>query len=39
MRLFKDFHDSGEFVKNLNATFLVLVPKKVGQRISRTLGQ
>ena len=28
MRLFKDFHDSGEFVKNLNATFLVLVPKK-----------
>ena len=23
MRLFKDFHDSGEFVKNLNATFLV----------------
>ena len=30
MRLFKDFHDSGEFVKNLNATFLVLVPKKGG---------
>ena len=28
MRLFKEFHDSGEFVKNLNATFLVLVPKK-----------
>ena len=25
IRLFKDFHDSGEFVKNLNATFLVLV--------------
>ena len=30
MRLFNDFHDSGEFVKNLNATFQVLVPKKGG---------
>ena len=30
MRLFKDFHDFGEFVKNLNAIFLVLVPKKMG---------
>ena len=31
MRLFKDFHDSSEFVRNLNATFLVLVLKrKVG---------
>ena len=31
MRLFKDFHDSSEFVKNLNATFLVIVPKKGGK--------
>ena len=30
MRLFKDFHDSGEFVKKLYATFLVLVPKRGG---------
>ena len=44
-RLFKEFHDYGEFVKNLNATFLVLVPKNEGgggggggapQRNSRT---
>ena len=25
---FKEFHDQGRFVKNLNATFLVLIPKK-----------
>ena len=32
MRLFKEFHNSGEFVKNLNATFLVLVSKKRGAK-------
>ena len=25
---FKEFHDNARFVKNLNATFLVLIPKK-----------
>ena len=27
---FRDFHERGRFVKSLNATFLVLVPKKGG---------
>ena len=26
MRMFKEFFETGEFVKNLNTTFLVLVP-------------
>ena len=30
MRFFRDFHEMGRFVKSLNATFLVLVPKKGG---------
>ena len=30
MGFFKDFHDHSRFVKSLNATFLVLVPKKGG---------
>ena len=30
MRLFKDFHDSGEFVKNLNATFFGAIAEKMG---------
>ena len=25
---FREFHDQGRFVKNLNASFLVLIPKK-----------
>ena len=28
MRMFKEFFKTGEFVKNLNTMFLVLVPKK-----------
>ena len=28
MRMFKDFFETRKFVKNLNNTFLVLVPKK-----------
>ena len=28
MGFFKEFHEMGRFVKSLNATFLVLVPKK-----------
>ena len=28
MRFFKEFHEQGCFVRSLNATFLVLVPKK-----------
>ena len=49
MRLFKEFHDYGEFVKNLNATFFVLVgggggrsrsvQRGAGVGTSRTLGQ
>ena len=30
MGFFKDFHDRGIFVKNINASFLVLIPKKGG---------
>lgn len=30
MGFFKDFHEEGRFVKALNATFLVLIPKKGG---------
>ena len=28
MSFFKEFHEGGRFFKSLNATFLVLVPKK-----------
>ena len=28
--LFKDFHERGRFGKDLNSTFLVLIPKKKG---------
>lgn len=27
MRFFSEFHNQGRFVKSINATFLVLVPK------------
>ena len=30
LRFFRDCHKGGRFVKSLNATFLVLVPKKGG---------
>ena len=30
MSFFKDFHEHNNFVKSLNATFLVLIPKKGG---------
>ena len=30
MGIFREFHERGRFVKSLNATFLVLVPKKGG---------
>ena len=30
MRFFREFHEQGRFVKSLNATFLVLMPKKGG---------
>lgn len=32
MNFFRDFYDSGCFVWSLNSTFLVLLPKKGGQR-------
>ena len=30
MSFFKEFHEHGRFVRSLNSTFLVLIPKKVG---------
>ncbi|RVW42045.1 Transposon TX1 uncharacterized 149 kDa protein [Vitis vinifera] len=30
MSFFKEFYENGKFVKSLNTTFLVLIPKKVG---------
>ena len=30
MGFFKDFHDQGKFIKSINASFLVLIPKKGG---------
>ncbi|KAJ9682618.1 hypothetical protein PVL29_018523 [Vitis rotundifolia] len=30
MCFFKEFYDNGKFVKSLNATFMVLIPKKAG---------
>ena len=30
MGVFRDFHQHGKFVKRLNASFLVLIPKKGG---------
>lgn len=27
---FKDFHNTGRFLKSLNSTFLVMIPKKEG---------
>ena len=37
MRMFKDFHETSHFVKNLNTIFLVMVPKKTGLRTLRTI--
>ena len=37
MSVFKDFFISGKFVKSLNSTFIVMVPKKKGQMILRIL--
>ena len=30
LNIFTDFHSIGKFVKSLNSTFIVMVPKKVG---------
>ena len=30
MLMFKDFFESGKFVRSMNSTFIVLVPKKAG---------
>ena len=32
LSLFREFHAKGRFVRSLNTTFLVLVPKKVGAK-------
>ena len=39
MRMFKDFFETGNFVKNLNTTFIVMVSKKGGQRSLRIISQ
>ena len=30
MRMFKEFHEFGKFIRSLNTTFLVMIPKKRG---------
>ena len=30
MRMFRDFHETGKFVRSLNATFIVMIPMKGG---------
>ena len=32
MKFFWEFYEHGNFVKSLNATFLILIPKKVGAK-------
>ena len=32
MKFFWEFYEHGIFVKSLNATFLILIPKKVGAK-------
>ena len=32
MRMFRDFHEIGKFVRSLNATFIVMIPKKGGAK-------
>ena len=32
LQVFHEFHSNARFEKSLNATFLVLIPKKVGSR-------
>ena len=39
MRFFREFHEESRFVKSLNATFLVLVPKKGDAEDLRNFGQ
>ena len=34
MRLFKEFYEIGKFIRNLNTTFNVMVPKKMELRTS-----
>ena len=36
MGFFNEFYEHNRFVRSLNSTFLVLIPKKGMQRISRT---
>ncbi|RVX09051.1 Transposon TX1 uncharacterized 149 kDa protein [Vitis vinifera] len=35
MSFFKEFYENGKFVKSLNATFMVLIPKKAGAEALR----
>lgn len=39
MQLFKEFHPKESFVYSLNATFLVLIPKKGGAEDMKDLAQ
>ena len=37
LRMFRDFHETGKFVRSLNRTFIVMIPKKGELRTSRIL--
>ena len=32
LRMFRDFHETGKFVRSLNTTFIVMIPKKWGTK-------
>jgi hypothetical protein len=38
MNFFHNFHEHERFVKSLNATFISLIPKKLGQLEARDFG-
>ena len=38
MWFFREFHDHGQFVKSLNATFLIFIPKKGETKDLRDFG-
>ena len=37
MAVFKDFFEAGKFVKSLNSTFMVMIPKMKGLKTLRIL--
>lgn len=38
MRMFEDFYQTGKFVRNMNLTFIIMIPKKGGADDFRILG-